>query len=163
MFLALAKGKQHQCLIVEQLSHMETMNLEMWVQVSALRLYLSLLGKEPLMSFSLNPMSLDSFLCQSSGAAGAFESLLHFPICLVSVLPTGCPECRMQRWAQGGNSVASVCSRWWALLICPWGPKTIVFAQEPSPSGTSAPQVETNTPPLCPVACLPSQSISKPF
>lgn len=24
MFLALAKGKQHQCLIVEQLSHMET-------------------------------------------------------------------------------------------------------------------------------------------
>lgn len=80
------------------------------------------------MSFSLNPMSLDSFRrcwpCQSSGAAGAFESLFAFSHLPCQCAPHGMPRVRGCRGEhREATSVASVCSRWWALLICPWGPK----------------------------------------
>ena len=90
--------------------------------------YLSLLEKEPLMSFSLNPMSLDRFQKVLTMPELWCSWGIWIPLCM---FPSACQHaahgdprvwgCRGEH--REASSVASLCSKWWALLICPWGSK----------------------------------------
>lgn len=126
--------------------------------------YLSLLGKEPLMSFSLNPMSLDCFqkvltMPELWCSWGIWIPLCMFPSALSACCSRGSPSLRMQRWAQGSKfcgffleqvmRAAHLSMRVQKPLCSP--------SKSHLPSGTSAPQ-ETSTPSLCPVAWLHNQS-----
>lgn len=92
---------------------------------------------------------------------GRLNPSLHFPICLVSVLLTGCPECEDAEVSTGRQLL-------WLLSVAGdgrcssvhEGPKTIVFAlQEPSPQWnfSSSGGDQYSSPVSC---CLPAFTIN---